>query len=692
MKKWAIPVMVFMGSQIVLPSLCSGQDGKRSGDTKNVAGYDVNFKVEAEAFADLQLLRYQVPGWNELSLQQKQLAYYLYEAALCGRDIIYDQKSKYGILIRKTLETVYGTYEGDKNSENWKKFEVYCGRFWFSNGNHHHYGNEKFFPECGAEYLASTIKASDTTKLPKDAGETTDAFIARIIPIVYDPMIEPKLVDLRPGIDNIVNSSNNFYEGVTQKEVEAYYDKFDTKGNAPSWGLNSKVMKEKGKVVEKTWKVGGMYDAAISKIVGWLKKAAKVAENAEQKKALKLLVKYYKTGNLKIFDDYSIAWVKDTASRIDVVNGFIEVYMDAIGKKGSFESTLSMKDMEATKRIKAIADNAQWFEDNSPLMPQHKKDTVKGITAKAITVIVESGDAAPSTPIGINLPNADWIRKDHGSKSVSLSNVIYAYNTAGAKSGMLDEFAIDDVVKARARKHGALAADLHTDMHECIGHASGQINPGVETTDKTLKNYASCLEEARADLVGLYYALDKKLIDIGVAESKEVGMAEYDNYMMNGLMTQLTRLKLGDQLEEAHMRNRALNARWAYEKGKKDNVVELVKKDGKTYVKINDYDKLRSLFGELLREIQRIKSEGDYNAGENLVENYGVKVDRALHQEVLERFAKLGIKPYKGFVQPRLVPVMDGNKIIDVKLEYPESFYQQMMEFGKNYGLLPVKN
>lgn len=692
MKKWAIPVIAIMGTQIMMSS-CGGNNTAGNADsTKAVAGYDTNFKVEAEAFADLQLLRYQIPGWDELSLQQKQLAYYLYEAALCGRDIIYDQKSKYGIMLRKTIETIYGTYSGDKNTEDWKKFEVYCGRFWFSNGNHHHYGNEKFFPECSADYLATLIKSSDTTQLPKETGESTDVFIARIKPIIYDPKIEPKLVDLRPNIDNIVNSSNNFYEGVTQKEVEAYYAKFDTKGDAPSWGLNSKVMKENGQIVEKTWKVGGMYDGAISKIVGWLEKAVTVAENAEQKKALELLAQYYKTGDLKTFDDYSIAWVHDTASRIDVVNGFIEVYMDAIGKKGSFESTLSMKDMDATKRIKAIADQAQWFEDNSPLMPEHKKKEVKGITAKAITVIVESGDAAPSTPIGINLPNADWIRKNHGSKSVSLSNIVHSYNVAGAKGGMLDEFAIDDVIKARARKYGSLASDLHTDMHECIGHASGQINEGVETTDKTLKNYASCLEEARADLVGLYYALDKKLIDIGVAESKEVGMAEYDSYMMNGLMTQLTRLKLGDQLEEAHMRNRALNAHWAYEKGKKDNVVEMVKKDGKTYVKINDYDKLRVLFGELLREIQRIKSEGDYEAGKNLVETYGVKVDRQLHKEVLDRFAKLNVKPYKGFVQPKLVPVINGDKIIDVKVEYPESFYKQMMEFGKNYGLLPVKN
>lgn len=675
---------------------CNNMGQKNTSTTDSTSahssGYDTTFKVEAEAFADLQLLRYQIPGWNELTAQQKELSYYLYEAALCGRDIIYDQKSKYGIMLRKTLEAIYGTYTGDKSSDDWKKFETYCGRFWFSNGNHHHYGNEKFIPECSYEYFASLVKASDSMQLPKDAGESTDAFLARIKPLVYDMQVEPKVVDLRPNIDNVVNSSNNFYEGVTQKEVEAYYAKFDTKGNAPSWGLNSKTMKENGQIVERTWKVGGMYGAAIEKIVGWLEKAVNVAENEQQKKTLQLLVQYYKTGDLKTFDDYSIAWVGDTASRIDVVNGFIEVYLDAIGKKGSFESTVSMKDMEATKRIKAIADQAQWFEDNSPLMPEHKKKAVKGITAKAITVIVESGDAAPSTPIGINLPNADWIRKEHGSKSVSLSNIIYSYNTAGAKSGMLDEFVVNDTVKARSRKYGNLASDLHTDMHECIGHASGQINPGVETTDKTLKNYASCLEEARADLVGLYYALDPKLVEIGVAPSKEVGMAEYDSYMMNGLMTQLTRLKLGDNLEEAHMRNRQLNARWVYEHGKKDNVVEFVKKDGKTYVQVNNYDKLRELFGQLLREIQRIKSEGDYKGGKNLVENYGVKVDPVLHKEVLERYAKLGVKPYRGFVQPKLVPVMNGNKITDVKVEYPESFFQQMMEYGKKYAFLPTKN
>ncbi len=687
MQKWKIPAMLLMSTSLLTAS-CNNSGGTK--ETKTDSTKAVEF--DPNAFADLQVLKYEVPGFNELSLQQKQLAYYLYEAALSGRDIIYDQKSKHGILLRKTIEAMYGSYSGDKNSDDWKRFEIYCGRFWFSNGNHHHYGNEKFIPECSYDYFASVVKASDAKLLPLDSSETVDAFLARIKPMVYDPTFEPMVVDQRPDIDNVVTSSNNFYEGVTQKEVEDFYSKFNTKGNAPSWGLNSKTMKVDGKIVEKVWKSGGMYGAAIDKIIGWLEKAVTVAENPQQKKSLQLLVQYYKTGDLKTFDDYSIAWAADTASRIDVVNGFIEVYLDAIGKKGSFESTVSLRDMEATKRISAIASNAQWFEDNSPLMPEHKKKEVKGITAKAITVIVESGDAAPSTPIGINLPNADWIRKDHGSKSVSLSNIINSYNIASAKGGMVDEFGTNDEVKARMKKYGALAADLHTDMHECIGHASGQINKGVETTDKTLKNYASCLEEARADLVGLYYVMDQKLVDIGVSPSVEVGKTEYDSYMMNGLMTQLTRLKLGAKIEEAHMRNRALVAHWAFEKGKAEKVVEFVKRDGKTYVQVNDYNKLRKLFGDLLREIQRIKSEGDFNAGKALVETYGVNVDPELHKEVLERFAKLNIKPYRGFIQPKLTPVMKGDSITDVKVEYPDNFMDQMMSFGKQYGFLPVKN
>ena len=680
--KWAIPVMA-LSTQLI--------SGSYNTASAAPAG-DTTFNVEAQSFADLQLLRYQVPGFNELSLQQKKLSYYLYEAALCGRDIIYDQKSRYGIMLRKTLEDVYGTYKGDKTTDDWKKFEVYCGRFWFSNGNHHHYSNEKFIPECSYEYFTAIVRQSDASKLPREKNESVDAFLTRIKPLVYDMKYEPKVVDQRPDIDNVANSCNNFYEGVTQKEVEAFYDKFDTKGDAPSWGLNSKLLKVSGKIEEKTWKSGGMYGAAIDHIIGWLEKAEKVAENPTQKAALHQLVAFYKTGSLKTWDDYNIAWVKDVDSRIDVVNGFIEVYLDAIGKKGSFESTVSLKDMEETKRIQAIANEAQWFEDNSPIMPEHKKKTVKGITGKAITVIVESGDAAPSTPIGINLPNAEWIRKEHGSKSVSLTNIIHSYNVSSSKSGMLDEFAANEEVLKRLQQYGPLASDLHTDMHECIGHASGQINPGVETTDKTLKNYASCLEEARADLVGLYFIMDKKLVEIGVMPTLDVARAEYDSYMMNGLMTQLTRLKPGEQLEEAHMRNRAVVAHWAYEHGKKDNVVEFIHRDGKTYVQVNDYAKLRILFGDLLREIQRIKSEGDYTAGKNLVENYGVKVDPELHKEILVRFAKLGIKPYRGFIQPKLKAVMKDGEITDVKVEYPDNFYKQMMEYGKDYGYLPVKN
>ena len=651
-----------------------------------------SFNVMAESFADLQVLRYQVPDFENLTPKEKELAYYLYEATLCGRDMIYDQKSKYGIFMRKTLEAIYGTYKGDRKSADWKKFTDYCGRFWFSNGNHHHYGNEKFIPECSEAYFKSLLNASDNKAFPKYAEEPMSSYWNKVGHLFYDPNVEPKCVDLRSGIDNVVASSNNFYEGVTQKEVEEFYDKMPTTGNSPSWGLNSKVIKERGVVKEKIWKSGGMYGAAIDKICYWLDKAITVAENNQQKRTLTLLAKYLRSGDLKDFDDYSIAWVGDTESKIDGINGFIEVYLDAIGKKGSYESYVSIKDVEATKRIGAIAKEAQWFEDNSPLMPEHKKKEVKGIIAKAITVIAESGDLAPTTAIGINLPNADWIRKDHGSKSVSLSNIIYSYNVASSVKGTLDEFGLNDEVKKRMKQYGALASDLHTDMHECIGHASGQINEGVETTDKTLKNYASCLEEARADLVALYYVLDKKLVDIGVMPSIEVGKAEYDSYIMNGLMTQLTRLKLGDEIEEAHMRNRQLNAKWAYEMGKKDNVIEFVKRDGKTYVQINDYNKLRTLFGDLLREIQRIKSEGDFKAGQALVENYGVKVDQTLHKEILARYSKLGLKPYRGFIQPKLTATMTNGRVSDVKVSYPTSFYQQMMEYGKNYSYLGIDN
>jgi dipeptidyl-peptidase-3 len=688
MNKTRLGIMLLSGT--LLFSACGGnKEGGQKDGVQQEAASDPN------SFADLQLLSYKVAGWDELTLQQKTLAYYLYEASLSGRDLYYDQANKYGLTLRKTIEAIYGTYNGDKSSDDWNKFQTYAGRVWFSTGNHHHYSKDKFIPECSFEYFSELVKNSDQSKLPLADGETVDAFLSRIKPVIFDAGFQPKMVDLRAGIDNVVNSSVNFYEGVTQAEVEAYYGntaKFPHSDREPEWGLNSKLMKENGQIVEKTYKVGGMYDAALQKVVYWLEKAVGVAENAQQKKALELLVEYYKTGDLRKWDEYNIAWVNDTASRIDISHGFIEVYNDPIGKKGSFEAVLSLKDMETTKRIAAIAKEAQWFEDNSPLMADHKKKQVKGITAKAITVIVEAGDAAPSTPIGINLPNSDWLRKEHGSKSVSLSNIVHAYNEASAGSGMLDEFVADDQVRKRMKEHGNLGSDLHTDMHECIGHASGQINPGVGTPDKTLKNYASCLEEARADLVALYYIMDEKLVQIGVMPSLEVGKAEYDSYMMNGLMTQLTRLKLGDNIEEAHMRNRALNAYWVYEKGKADNVVEFVKKNGKTYVQINDYNKLRSLFGELLREIQRIKSEGDFEAGKHLVETYGVKVNQDLHKEVLDRYKNLNLKAYKGFIQPRLVPVMNGDQITDVKIEYPGSFLDQMMEYAEKYSFLPVLN
>jgi len=648
--------------------------------------------VAVDAFADLEILRYEVPGFDALTLQQKKLAYYLYQAALSGRDIIYDQRGKDNLTIRKTLEAIFNSPETDKSGDEWEKFKTYAGRFWFSNGAHHHYSNDKFVPACRPEYFAGVVQACDSAALPLLEGESVAAFIDRIQPVIFDPTINPKMVNLTEGIDHVAQSSNNFYEGVTQQEVEAFYSTFPDTGHDPEWGLNSKVVKVDGKVTEQTWKSGGMYGTAIDQIISWLEKAIPLAENPTQQQALTLLADYYRTGDLHTWDEYNKAWVQDTTGTIDFANGFIEVYNDAMGIKGSYEAVLSLKDLESTKRIKAIADEAQWFEDNSPLMPEHKKKEVKGISAKAITVIAEAGDATPSTPIGINLPNSDWLRKEYGSKSVSLSNIVHAYNESSANSGFLEEFVADTAKLNRMKKYGNLASDLHTDMHECIGHASGQINPSVGTTDKTLKSYASCLEEARADLVALYYILDPKLIDIGVMPSLEAGKAEYDSYLMNGLMTQLTRIKPGDQIEEAHMRNRALNAYWVYEKGKADNVVSFEKIDGKTYVQVNDYEKLRTLFGELLREIQRIKSEGDYESGKNLVETYGVKVNRELHDEVLARYAKLNLKPYKGFVQPRLTAIEENGEITNVKLEYVADFYGQMLEYGKEYSLLPAVN
>ena len=652
------------------------------------------FKYQTDQFADLAILRYKVPGFEELSLKQKQLVYYLYEAALSGRDIFYDQNYRHNLLVRKTLEAIVDSYNGDRKSDDFDKFMVYTKRVWFSNGIHHHYSNIKMIPDFSEEYFAELINKSDSTKFPLSKGETIQQLVTFLTPIIFDPKVDGKKVNLTPGEDLIKTSAVNFYgKDLTQKEVENFYSKMEKKNDPhPIWyGLNSKLVKENGKLKEDVWKVGGMYSPAIEKIVYWLTKASTVAENDLQKRTFDKLIEYYKTGDLKTWDEYNILWTQDTLSRVDAVNGFIEVYNDPLGHKGSYESIVSIKDLAATKTIAAISKQAQWFEDHSPILDQDKKKNVVGISAKVITVVVEMGDASPSTPIGINLPNSTWIRKDYGSKSVMLGNIVDSYNRARTK-GLLEEFCYSKEEIERAKKYGPLGDMLHTDLHEVIGHASGQIEPGVQSPKLTLKNYASAIEEARADLVALYYAIDPKLVEIGVTPSIETGKAEYDAYLRNGLMLQLRRIKPGDDIEEAHMRNRQMICKWVYEKGMKDNVIEKKIKDGKTYFVINDYQKLRELFGQLLREVQRITSQGDFNAAKNLIETYGVKVDTALHKEVLERWAKLHGAPYKGFINPKLVPVYNGDNITDVKIEYPDDFVKEMMDYDKNDSFLPVNN
>ena len=647
----------------------------------------------ADQFADIQVLRYRVPGFDQLSLQQKKLAYYLAEAGLAGRDIFYDQKYKHNLVVRKTLEAILRNYAGDKNADDYKKLIVYAKRVFFSNGIHHHYSTAKFVPECSAEFFRTVLQKIDKSKLPLE-GKTQEEFTAFITPIIFNPKLDAKMVDLSPNIDNVKASAVNFYQDVTEDEVNAYYEqlKKNSSNKLLSFGLNSQVVKRDGKVAERVWKAGGLYGPAISKIIFWLNKAVEVAENDQQKEHLRHLIKYYETGDLERFDQHAIAWVKETQARVDAVNGFIEVYQDPLQMKGSFESVVSIKDLEASKRIAAISEQAQWFEDNSSIAPEHKKKNVVGISAKVITVVSEAGDAAPATPVGINLPNPNWIREKHGSKSVMLGNIMEAYNYVKARSPATEEFAATPEIAQRIKAHGALAANLHVDMHEVIGHASGRINEGVETPDKTLQTYAGTLEEARADLVALYFAMDKKLMDIGVMPSQDVGKAEYDSYIMNGLQTQLFRIQPGDNLEQAHMRNRQLVSSWAFEKGKADKVIEKISRAGKTYFRINDYDKLRELFGQLLKEIQRIKSEGDYESAKTLVETYGVKVDQALLKEVHQRYEKLKIAPYQGFIQPRLVPVMRGDEITDVKVEYPADFLAQMLEYADKYSHLPARN
>ena len=653
------------------------------------------FQVLADQFADLQVLRYRIPGFENLTLQQKELLYYLSQAARSGHDMIWDQNYRHNLLIRKTIENIVEHYEGDRKDPRWEQFMVYAKRVWFSNGIHHHYSTRKLVPEFDAAYWNALIQGCPKATFPVTPSCSNPAQLAAFLqPILFDAKIDAKRVNQESGIDLVQGSANNFYSGVTQKEVEAYYKPLKNPADTtPVWfGLNSRLTKVNGKVTEIPWKSGGLYGEAIDRIRFWLQKAITVAENPKQKKALELLVEYYKTGDLKTWDAYNIAWVQDTESMIDVVNGFIEVYGDPLGMRASYESVVSFRDMEATKRIKAIGDQAQWFEDQSPILAEHKKAKVTGISAKVITVVQEAGDASPSTPIGINLPNADWIRKMHGSKSVALGNMVYAYNEMGAKGSSIQEFAWDQAEIDRSKKFGPLAGDLHTDLHEVIGHASGQLNPGIGTPKETLKQYASTLEEARADLVALYYIMDPKLIELGVMPSLEVGKAEYDGYIRNGLMLQLRRLEPGENLEESHMRNRQLNAAWAYQKGLANKVIERKQRDGKTYFVVNDYNALRDLFGQLLREIQRIKSEGDFKAGQALVETYGVKVEQALVAEVKKRFESIQSKPYSGFIQPRLVPIMVQGKIKDVKVEYPDNFVEQMMEFGREYATLPVVN
>lgn len=667
MKKQLIACAAF-----ALLTACSG--------SKTTTAEADKFDYTVEQFADLQILRYRVPGFENLSLQQKELVYYLTEAALQGRDILFDQNGKYNLRIRRTLEAVYTGYKGDKNTPDFKAMEVYLKRVWFSNGIHHHYGSEKFVPGFAPEFFKEAMLSVDASTLPLAEGQTVEQLCDELFPVIFDPAVMPKRVNQAAGEDLVLTSACNYYDGVTQKEAEDFYNAMkDPKDETPvSYGLNSRLVKENGKIQEKIWKVGGLYGQAIDKIVYWLKKAEGVAENPEQKAVIAELIKFYETGDLKTFDEYAILWVKDLNSLVDFVNGFTESYGDPLGMKASWESLVNFKDMEATHRTEIISGNAQWFEDHSPVDKQFKKDEVKGVSAKVITAAILAGDLYPATAIGINLPNSNWIRSHHGSKSVTIGNITDAYNKAAHGNGFNEEFVYSDAELQLIDKYADLTGELHTDLHECLGHGSGKLLPGVDPD--ALKAYGSTIEEARADLFGLYYVADPKLVELGLTPNEDAYKAEYYTYLMNGLMTQLVRIEPGNNVEEAHMHNRQLIARWVFEKGAADKVVELVKKDGKTYVVVNDYEKLRELFGELLSEIQRIKSTGDYQGAHDLVENYAVKVDPALHAEVLERYKKLNLAPYKGFVNPKYEAVVDAaGKITDVKVTYDEGYAEQML-------------
>lgn len=651
------------------------------------------FSYIVDQFADLQILRYQVPGFENLSLRQKQLLYHLSEAALMGRDILFDQNGRYNLVIRRTLEAVYQYGTVDKSSADYQAFEVYLKRVWFANGIHHHYGEDKFIPGFSEAFFDAAVRSVDVSLLPLKAGETVDTLLARLKPVIFDPTVMPKRTVQSGDTDWIQASANNYYgEDVTQAEVEAFYGKMKAEGDnrCPlSYGLNSRLEKENGQLVERVWKVGGLYSEAIERIVTELEKAAAFAENEKQRQIIATLIDYYRTGDLRTFDAYSILWVEDTDSQVDFVNGFIETYGDALGLKASWESTVNFRNEEATRRTQTISENAQWFEDHSPVDKRFKKERVKGVSAKVITVTMLGGDCYPSTPIGINLPNADWIRRDHGSKSVTIENIMEAYDKASQGSGFSDEFVWSDEERNRIKTYGFLTDMLHTDLHECLGHGSGQLLPG--TDPDALKAYASTLEEARADLFGLYYLADLKMQELGLVPDGEAFKAEYYKYMMNGLLTQLVRIEEGKDVEEAHMRNRQLIARWVFEQGATDKVVELKKRDGKTFVVINDYQQLRVLFGKLLAEVQRIKSEGDYEAGRSLVENYGVKIDPVLHHEIRERYVRLHLSPYKGFVNPVMREVKDDSgHVTDITLDYTEGYAEQMLRYSRDYSYLSL--
>ena len=646
-----------------------------------------------EQFADLQILRYRVPGFEDLSLKQKELVYYLTEAALQGRDILFDQNGKYNLTIRRMLEAVYTGYKGDKNTPDFKAMEVYLKRVWFSNGIHHHYGSEKFVPGFTPEFFRQAVQSVDAATLPLAEGQTVEQLCEEVFPVIFDPTVMPKRVNQAAGEDLVLTSACNYYDGVTQQEAEDFYNALkNPQDETPvSYGLNSRLVKEDGKIQEKVWRGGGLYGQALEKIVYWLKKAEGVAETPEQKAVIAKLMEFYETGDLKTFDEYAILWVKDLNSRIDFVNGFTESYGDPLGMKASWESLVNFKDLEATQRTELISGNAQWFEDHSPVDGQFKKEKVKGVSAKVITAAILAGDLYPATAIGINLPNANWIRSQHGSKSVTIGNITDAYNKAAHGNGFNEEFVYSDAELQLIDKYADVTDELHTDLHECLGHGSGKLLPGVDPD--ALKAYGSTIEEARADLFGLYYVADPKLVELGLTPSADAYKAQYYTYLMNGLMTQLVRIEPGNNVEEAHMRNRQLIARWVYENGAAEKVVELVKKDGKTYVVINDYEKVRDLFGRLLAEIQRIKSTGDYAGAHDLVEAYAVKVDPALHAEVLERYKKLNLAPYKGFVNPKYEVVTDADgTITDVTVTYDEGYAEQMLRYSKDYSTLPSVN